>query len=43
MHPAWAKAQGSRPINARMETVATNGMFRSPFSNGCAVVLMTGY
>ncbi|MFC5277099.1 hypothetical protein [Brachybacterium sacelli] len=26
-----------------METVATNGMFRSPFSNGCAVVLMTGY
>lgn len=42
-HPAWAKAHGPRSINARMEMVATNGMSCSPFSNGRAVVLMTGY
>lgn len=43
LHPAWAKVQGPRPINARMETIATNGMFRGPFSSGRAVVPMTGY
>lgn len=43
LHPAWAKDKGPRPINARMETVATNGLFRGPFSSGRAVVPMTGY
>ncbi|MCZ4326755.1 SOS response-associated peptidase [Brachybacterium paraconglomeratum] len=43
LHPAWAKDKGPRPINARMETVATNGMFRGSFSSGRAVVPMTGY
>ncbi|MCT1909522.1 SOS response-associated peptidase [Brachybacterium paraconglomeratum] len=43
LHPAWAKVRGPRPINARMETIATNGMFRGPFSSGRAVVPMTGY
>lgn len=43
LHPSWAKDKGARPINARMETIATNGMFRGPFSSGRAVVPMTGY
>jgi putative SOS response-associated peptidase YedK len=42
-HPAWAKDKGPRPINARFETVATNGMFRSAFTSSRAVVPMTGY
>ena len=37
------EGQGPRPINARLETIATNGMFRGPFSSGRAVVPMTGY
>lgn len=41
--PAWAKAKGPRPINARLETVATNGMFRSAFASSRVVVPMTGY
>ena len=43
LHPSWAKGKGPRPINARLETIATNGMFRGPFSSGRAVVPMTGY
>lgn len=43
LHPAWAKDKGPRPINARLEAVATSGMFRGPFSSGRAVVPMTGY
>ncbi|MGP5364411.1 SOS response-associated peptidase [Brachybacterium tyrofermentans] len=43
LHPSWAKDKGPRPINARLETVATNGMFRGSFSSGRAVVPMTGY
>src|SRR5699024_1956112 len=43
LHPSWAKDKGPRPINARMETVATNGMFRGPVSSGRAVVPMTSY
>lgn len=43
LHPSWAKDKGPRPINARMETIATNGMFRGPFSSGRAIVPMTGY
>lgn len=43
LHPFWAKDKGPRPINARLETIATNGMFLGPFSSGRAVVPMTGY
>jgi len=43
LHPSWAKDKGPRPINARMETIATNGMFRGPFSSGRAIVPMTSY
>ena len=43
LHPSWAKDKGPRPINARLGTIATNGMFRGPFSSGRAVVPMTGY
>lgn len=43
LHPSWAKDKGPRPINARLETIATNGMFRGSFSSGRAVVPMTGY
>lgn len=42
-HPAWARATGPRPINARLESVATNGMFRSAFASHRAVVPMSGY
>lgn len=41
--PSWATADGPRPINARLETVATNGMFRSAFAAHRAVVPMSGY
>lgn len=41
--PAWAKEKGPRPINARFETVAANGMFRGAFTSSRAVVPMTGY
>lgn len=43
LRPSWAKAEGPRPINARLETAATNGMFRSAFSSARALVPMTGY
>lgn len=43
LHPSWAKDKGPRPINAGLETTATNGMFRGPFSSARAVVLMTSY
>lgn len=41
--PFWAKEGRPRPINARLETVATNGMFRSSFRAHRAIVPMTGY
>ncbi|MBB1042230.1 MAG: SOS response-associated peptidase [Dietzia sp.] len=41
--PSWAKEKGPRPINARLEGVATNGMFRSAFASARIAVLMTGY
>ena len=41
--PSWAKEKGPRPINARLETASTNGMFRGSFTNSRAVVPMTGY
>ena len=40
---SWAKEKGPRPINARLETAATNGMFRSAFASARALVPMTGY
>lgn len=41
--PSWAKDNGPAPINARLETVATNGMFRSAFTSQRALVPMRGY
>ncbi|GAA4259702.1 SOS response-associated peptidase [Dietzia sp. CQ4] len=43
LRPSWAKEKGPRPINARLEGVATNGMFRSAFASARIAVLMTGY
>ncbi|APX34597.1 hypothetical protein BH708_03150 [Brachybacterium sp. P6-10-X1] len=43
LHPSWAKDKGPRPINARLETVSSNGMFRGAFSSARAVIPMTGY
>jgi putative SOS response-associated peptidase YedK len=43
--PAWVKAGDKRPhpINARLETVATNGMFRGAFADRRCIVPMRGY
>lgn len=41
LNPSWAKDKGPRPINSRMETIATNGKFRGPFSSSRAIVRMT--
>ncbi len=41
--PSWAARSGPRPINARLETVSTNGLFRTAFRSHRAVVPMTGY
>ena len=43
LRPAWAKDSGPRPINARLETVASSGMFRSAFTSQRCLVPMTGY
>lgn len=43
LRPSWAKDGGPAPINARIETAATNGMFRSAFAGARALVPMTGY
>lgn len=43
LRPSWAKEKGPRPINVRLEGVATNGMFRSAFSTARALVPMTGH
>lgn len=43
LRPSWAKEGGPAPINARLEGVATNGMFRGPFAGQRAIVPMTGY
>jgi putative SOS response-associated peptidase YedK len=43
LRPSWAKEKGPRPINARLETVATNGMFRAGFASGRCIVPMSGY
>lgn len=41
--PSWAKDKGPRPINARLETVASNDMFRSSFVSSRVICPMTGY
>lgn len=43
LRPVWAKAEGPRPINARIETAATNGMFRQSFASKRCLVPMTSY
>lgn len=43
LRPSWAKEKGPRPINARLEGVATNGMFRSAFASARVLAAMTGY
>lgn len=43
LRPRWAKAGGPAPINARRETLATNGMFRGAFAGQRCLVPMSGY
>ena len=43
LKPGWAKPGGPAPINARMESVASNGMFRSAFASQRCLVPMAGY
>ncbi|MBO0983041.1 SOS response-associated peptidase [Rathayibacter sp. SD072] len=41
--PSWAKGKGPSPINARLESVASNGLFRGAFAKQRAIVPMRGY
>ncbi|MCC5786496.1 MAG: SOS response-associated peptidase [Phycisphaerales bacterium] len=42
--PAWMREKkGPKPINARAETVATNGLFRSAFAKGRCVVPLSSF
>ena len=43
LRPSWAKDGGPAPIYARIETAATNGVFRSAFAGARALVSMIGY
>ncbi|MCS5717981.1 SOS response-associated peptidase [Herbiconiux sp. CPCC 205763] len=43
LRPAWAKQGGPAPINARLESVATNGLFRNAFAQRRCIVPMNGY
>jgi putative SOS response-associated peptidase YedK len=43
LRPGWTKPGGPAPINARMETLATNGMFRGAFAGQRCLVPMSGY
>jgi len=43
LRPGWAKPGGPSPINARLESVATNGMFRGAFASQRCIVPMLGY
>ncbi|MGO4105775.1 SOS response-associated peptidase [Leifsonia sp. YAF41] len=43
LKPSWAKGKGPAPINARLESVATNGLFRNAFVSRRLVVPMAGY
>jgi len=42
LKPAWAKPGGPAPINARLESVATNGLFRNAFAQRRCIVPMNG-
>lgn len=41
--PRWAKEPGTRPINAKSETVATNGLFRASFKGRRCLIPADGY
>lgn len=41
--PSWAKGKGTQPINARVETVATNNFFKSAFAKHRCLVLADGW
>lgn len=41
--PGWAKGSGPRPINARIETVASNRLFAQSFTQRRTLIPMTGY
>lgn len=41
--PAWANGTGNQPINARVETVATNGYFKSAFSRHRCLIPASGW
>ncbi|KZX21633.1 putative SOS response-associated peptidase YedK [Rathayibacter tanaceti] len=41
--PSWSKGRGPSPINARLESVAANGLFRGAFAKQRAIVPMRGY
>lgn len=43
LRPGWATAGGPAPINARIETLASNGMFRGAFAGQRCLVPMSGY
>ena len=43
LKPGWAKPGGPAPIQARLESVAGNGMFRSAFAGQRCLVPMAGY
>ncbi len=43
LKPGWSQQNGPAPINARMETIDTNGMFRGAFSGQRCLVPMSGY
>ncbi|WP_245635980.1 SOS response-associated peptidase [Herbiconiux solani] len=43
LKPSWAKPGGPSPINARLESVASNGLFRNAFAQRRCIVPMNGY
>lgn len=41
--PKWTKGSGNQPINARVETVATNGYFKSAFARHRCLIPADGW
>lgn len=41
--PSWAKEKGRAPINARAETVATSGLWRTDFRNHRSLIPADGF
>lgn len=41
--PSWAKPGGPKPINARVESAASSGMWRAALSSGRILIPMSGY